>query len=161
MPASGRKKPKLSGKSTKAQARVSPETRSSASTVSPSVARMKRALALTVAGLARNASSLAPNSPGSATARCMLLVCRTPPQSERLVAPARSRAMVVSLLPKASRKEKGNSIGSKGWPASSVTACSISMAFMDGASAFLIRGLEYHIRRQSASPQIGHDALPV
>ena len=51
MPASGRKKPKWSGKSLKAQATVSPLARSSASKSVPSVARMNFALALAVAGL--------------------------------------------------------------------------------------------------------------
>jgi hypothetical protein len=58
MPASGRKKPKWSGKSLKAQATVSPLVRSSASKSVPSVARMNFALALAVAGLALSAQRL-------------------------------------------------------------------------------------------------------
>jgi hypothetical protein len=46
MPASGRKKPKWSGKSLKAQATVSPLVRSSASKSAPSVARMNLAFRL-------------------------------------------------------------------------------------------------------------------
>ena len=52
IPASGKKKPKWSGKSLKAQATVSPLVRSSASKSAPSVARMNFALALAVAELA-------------------------------------------------------------------------------------------------------------
>ena len=65
MPASGRKKPKWSGKSLKAQATVSPLARSSASKSVPSVARMNFALALAVAGLAFSALSAFGTCPAS------------------------------------------------------------------------------------------------
>src|SRR5260221_5127523 len=59
----------------------------------------------------------------------MLLVWRTPPRSDLFEAPARSRLIVVSLLPKASRNAKGKFLASKGCSASSEMACSISKAF--------------------------------
>jgi hypothetical protein len=74
MPASGRKKPKWSGKSACVQATVSPDVKSSASNVSPSVAKMNFALALDVAGLAFNAARVFVTSPAGATAIWMLLV---------------------------------------------------------------------------------------
>jgi hypothetical protein len=104
MPASGRKKPKWSGKSLKAQATVSPLVRSSASKSAPSVARMNFALALAVAGLALRAASVCVTCPASQVRMWMLLVWRTPPRSDLFDAPARRRLIVVALLPKASRK---------------------------------------------------------
>jgi hypothetical protein len=104
MPASGRKKPKWSGKSRYVQATVSPLARSSASKPSPSVARMNLALARAVAGLAFSAWSVAVTWPGSQVAMWMLLVCSTPPRSDLLAAPLRRRLRVVSLFPKAWRK---------------------------------------------------------
>ncbi|KAG0922617.1 hypothetical protein G6F31_019848 [Rhizopus arrhizus] len=74
MPANGRKKPKWSGKSLNAQATVSPPLRSSASKVSPSVARMNFALALLVAGLAFSAASVCVTCPVSQVRMWMLLV---------------------------------------------------------------------------------------
>ena len=59
----------------------------------------------------------------------MLLVWRTPPRSDLFDAPARSRLIVVSLLPKASRKANGNSPASNGCSASAEMASSISTAF--------------------------------
>ena len=104
MPANGKKKPKWSGKSLKAHATVSPLARSSASKFVPSVARMNFALALAVAGLSLSALSAFGTEPGSQVRMWMLLVWRTPPRSDLFDAPARRRLMVVSLLPKASRK---------------------------------------------------------
>ena len=62
MPASGRKKPKWSGNCRYSQATVRPLSRSSASNVSPSVARTNLAFALAVAGLVL-LSLYGPNSP--------------------------------------------------------------------------------------------------
>ena len=65
IPASGRKKPKWSGKSLKAHATVSPLVRSSTSKSTPSVARMNLALALAVAGLALRAANVCVTRPAS------------------------------------------------------------------------------------------------
>jgi hypothetical protein len=59
----GKKKPKWSGKSAKAQAIVSPVVRSSASKLTPSVVRMKRALAEVVFGLRLSAARARAVSP--------------------------------------------------------------------------------------------------
>src|SRR5688500_9418200 len=60
----------------------------------------------------------------------MLFVWRTPPKSDLLDAPERSRLIVVSLFPKACRNAKGNSAGSKTCTARAEIASSISTAFM-------------------------------
>jgi len=65
MPASGRKKPKWSGKSLYAQATVSPLAKSSASKSTPSVARMNFAFAFAVAGLSFSAVSFFVTCPES------------------------------------------------------------------------------------------------
>ena len=68
------------------------------------------------------------------------LVCSTPPMSDRFDAPARSRLMVVALLPNASRKANGNSAASNAASARAETASSISTAFIQTASLMSVRG---------------------
>src|SRR5713101_6369830 len=60
----------------------------------------------------------------------MLFVCRTPPKSDLFDAPARSRLIVVFLLPKACRKANGNSTKSNACSARVEMASSISTAFI-------------------------------
>ena len=68
---------------------------------------MNLALALAVAGLSLSAVRVFVTCPASHVRMWMLLVWRTPPRSDLFEAPARSLLIVVSLLPKASRKAYG------------------------------------------------------
>jgi hypothetical protein len=81
--------------------------------------------------LKTNMARLFETSPAGQTAMWMLLRWSTPPSmSEALDVPVRSRFMVVSLFPKASRSANGNSAASKGFCTSADMTSSISTAFI-------------------------------
>ena len=75
---------------------------------------MNFAFARAVARLVLSAVSVAVASPSGHTLMWMFPCWSTPPRSELFEAPARSRLIVVALLPKASRNANGNSATSNG-----------------------------------------------